>query len=221
MSYIINIAVERRLAVVVGAGSVARRKALDLVEAGATVTVIAPAACSQIEGLAGASRITLVRRPYAPGDLRGACLAIAATDDEDLNVRISRDAQSLGIPVNVVDRPALCTFTVPATVRRGDLTVAIATEGRCPAFAGVLREEFSARLGPEYAELVRLMGDLRQQMIAHDWNGRRIREGVHRLYGSGILDAVRRSDAAAVAEVVRSCLGTDFRIAFGDAEQTV
>ena len=90
--------------------------------------------------------------------------------------------------VNVVDRPALCTFTVPATVRRGDLTLAVATEGRCPALAGILREELEARYGPEYAELVGLFGEARKKMIELGWDGRRMRETLAGIYRAGVIE---------------------------------
>ena len=135
--------------------------------------------------LAGEKRIVAHGRPYRTGDLAGAFVAIAATDDEGLNARISKAAAAQNVLVNVVDRPVLCTFTVPATVRRGDLTIAIATEGRCPALAGVLREELEERYGPEYAELVGLFGEARKKMIELGWDGRRIRETLAGIYRAG------------------------------------
>jgi precorrin-2 dehydrogenase/sirohydrochlorin ferrochelatase len=74
---------------------------------------------------------------------------------------------------------------VPATVHRGDLTIAIATEGRCPALAGMLREELEARYGPEYAELVSLFGEARKKMIELGWDGQRIRKTLAGMYRAG------------------------------------
>jgi precorrin-2 dehydrogenase/sirohydrochlorin ferrochelatase len=112
-------------------------------------------------------------------------VAIAATDDEALNARVSADAAAISVLVNVVDRPALCTFTVPATLRRGGLTIAVATEGQCPALAGILREELEERYGPEYAELAGLFGEARKKMIELGWDGRRIRETLAGMYRTG------------------------------------
>jgi len=84
--------------------------------------------------------------------------------------------------VNVVDRPALCTFTVPATVHRGDLTIAIATNGRCPAFASILREELEGNYGPEYADLLDRFAQIRHRMVADGEPGPRIRETIAELY---------------------------------------
>jgi precorrin-2 dehydrogenase/sirohydrochlorin ferrochelatase len=194
MSYLVNLALEGRAAVVIGGGEVAARKVQDLLAAKANVTVIAPGLCGQIVALAGEKRIVAHGRPYRTGDLAGAFVAIAATDDEDLNARISGDAAAINVPVNVVDRPALCTFTVPATVRRGDLTLAISTEGRCPALAGILREELEQRYGPEYSELVSLFGELRKKMIELGWDGRRIRETLAGIYRAGAIDRIAAGD---------------------------
>jgi precorrin-2 dehydrogenase/sirohydrochlorin ferrochelatase len=185
MSYLVNLALEGREAVVVGGGEVAVRKVQDLLAAKANVTVIAPHLCEGIVALADEKLILMHGRPYSSGDLAGAFVAIAATDDEGLNARISEDAAAMHVLVNVVDRPALCTFTVPATVSRGDLTIAIATEGRCPALAGILREELEERYGPEYSELVSLFGEARKKMIELRWDGGRIRETLAGMYRAG------------------------------------
>jgi precorrin-2 dehydrogenase/sirohydrochlorin ferrochelatase len=185
MSYLVNLALEGRAAVVVGGGEVAARKVQDLLAAKAHVTVIAPQVCDRIVALADEKLIVMHGRPYRTGDLAGAFVAIAATDDEGINARVAADAAARNVLVNVVDRPALCTFTVPATVRRGDLTLAISTEGRCPALAGVLREEIEERYGPEYAELVGLFGEARKKMIELGWDGRRIRERLAGIYRAG------------------------------------
>ena len=190
MSYLVNLALEGRAAVVIGGGEVAARKVHDLLAAKANVSVIAPRLCDGIVALANEKRITAHGRPYHAGDLAGAFVAIAATDDEGLNARMAEDAAAMKVLVNVVDRPALCTFTVPATVRRGDLTIAIATEGRCPALAGILREELDARYGPEYAELVSLFGEARKKMIELGWDGQRIRETVAGMYRDGDRSAL-------------------------------
>jgi precorrin-2 dehydrogenase/sirohydrochlorin ferrochelatase len=190
MSYLVNLTLEGRAAVVVGGGEVAARKAQDLLAANANVTVIAPQLCDQIVALADQNRIAAYGRPYRTGDLSGAFVVIAATDDEGLNARISEDAVAINVLVNVVDRPALCTFTVPATVHRGDLTLAISTEGRCPALAGILREELEQRYGPEYAELVGLFGELRKRMIELGWDGRRIRETLAGMHRNGAVERI-------------------------------
>ena len=173
MGYVVNLVLNGRLAVVVGGGSVAARKIEDPMAAQARVRVIAAKPGTAIRSMADEGLIAGEWRPYCTGDLEGAFLAIAATDDESVNARVADDAQAASIPVKVVDRPALCTFTLPAVARRGSLAVAVSTGGLCPSLAGVLRDEIGQRYGPECADLVRLFGELRQQMIAMGWDSQR------------------------------------------------
>lgn len=210
MGFVVNLVLDGRLVVVVGGGAVASRKIEDLLAADARVAVVAPRACERIRDLANAGRIRARWGAYESADLEDAFLVVAATDDEAVNARVSSDAQARGLLVNVVDRPALCTFTLPATLRRGDLTLAVATEGLCPALAGVLREELEQRYGPEYEELVALFGRLRKQMIAQGWEGRRIREAVAELYRSGIAGLIASGDRSQIEEWIRARLGAGF-----------
>lgn len=206
MSYLVNLVLTGRPATVVGGGKIAARKVHDLLAAGAEVTVVSPAVCDPVEAMAAAGRIRLRRRPYADGDLRGASVVVAATDNEELNARVSRDAQSLAIPVNVVDRPALCTFTLPAVVRRGDLTLAVSTEGQCPALSSVMREQFEKEFGEEYAEVVSLLSGLRRDLIRQGCSGDRIREAVRNLYLAGIAEMIRTNDRQALEAARRAAL---------------
>ena len=178
MGYMANLVVEGREALIVGGGKIAARKAEDLLAAGARVTVVAPDICDEI----GALPVRQHRRPYQPSDIGDSFVVIAATDDEERNAQVSRDCVAHHVLVNVVDRPALCTFTVPASVHRGDLTIAIATNGRCPAFASLLREELEDRYGPDYGPLLERFEQERKRMIAGREPGPRIRERIAELY---------------------------------------
>jgi len=210
MGYLISLVLRDKPAVVVGAGSVALRKVLGLLEAGARVKVIAPQCCEEIRALAEAGRVDLVSREYGSGDLAGAVLVIAATSDEAVNRQISAHAQSLGILVNVVDRPASCTFTLPAVVRRGDLSLAVATEGRCPALARALREELESLYTEDHARLLGVMGGLREGMMARGWDSPRIQTALSDLYHHGLLGVLASGDRDAVETFLREELGEDF-----------
>jgi precorrin-2 dehydrogenase / sirohydrochlorin ferrochelatase len=205
MGYMVNLSLDGRDVLVVGGGEVARRKVEDLLAAKAHVTVVAPQICAGIVALAAQADVRAHARPYRSSDIRECSVVIAATDDEDLNAEVARDCISRNILVNVVDRPALCTFTVPATVHRGNLTIAIATEGLSPAFSGILREELEGRYGPAYGSLVELFGDLRKKMIAAGWKGSEIREKFASLYRDGIIEQL--SDESRLREFLASKLG--------------
>jgi precorrin-2 dehydrogenase/sirohydrochlorin ferrochelatase len=210
MGYVVNLVLDGKSAVVVGGGSVAARKIEDLLAARARVRVIAAAACAKVRSLADQGLITGEWRPYAAGDLEGALLAIAATGDESVNARVAADAQARNILVNVVDQPALCTFTLPAVMRRGDLAIAVTTNGRCPSLSAVLRDEIMERYGPEYREVAELFGQLREEMIALGWDGRRIMQAVSQMYRSGIAGMVKAADRALLREFLRARLGPEF-----------
>ncbi len=207
MAYIVNLGVRGKKAVVIGAGTVAARKVKDLLSAGAVVTVIAPEVCGEIAQAASEERLALLKRKFRKGDLRGAFIAVSAANDEEANREVAEEARAAGCIVNVVDRPALCDFTVPAAVKRGDLTIAVTTEGRCPTLAGLLREELEERYGEQYAALVDVMGRIRCEMIARGWESRRIRESLAELYKRGILEAATRRDEKALAALVQEICG--------------
>ncbi len=125
---------------VVGGGRVGSRKAAGLAEAGARVRVIAPRAA------AGLRAHQWERRNYRPGDLKGAFLAFAATDDRRVNRAVAVEARRRRIPVNVADSLEDCTFLAPARVSRGDLQIAVSTGGQDPRLAKQLRQRLEAEL---------------------------------------------------------------------------
>lgn len=210
MSFLVNLALEGRSALVVGAGPVAARKVQDLLAGGASVTVVAPKVCADLERLAQAGSIRLLRRPYEAADVQAMFVVVAATDDEELNATVSRHAQARGILVNVVDRPALCTFTLPAVVRRGDLTLAVATDGRCPAFASALREELESSYGPDYAGALDLLAELRREMIARGWSSPRIQQTVAAVYRAGLMRLIAAREYGGIGALLREKLGEEF-----------
>jgi siroheme synthase-like protein len=204
MGYMVNLSLRGRAALVVGGGEIARRKVLDLLAAQASVTVVAPRACAGIVELAEQGRIRAHWRPYRAEDIGDAFVAIAATDDNDVNVAVSRDATARNVLVNVVDVPALCTFIVPATVHRGDLTIAITTDGGCPSLASILREELEGRYGPEYGKLVSLFSELRRRMKALAWDGPTIREKLAAIYRDGVVELIAAGDERKLDELLES-----------------
>ncbi len=152
--------------VVIGGGQVALRKAQTLLEYGAKVEVISPELCPELAELVPmeSGEISVSRRQYRSGDLKGAFLAIVATNNKETNHRIAREARSQGVLVNVVDDAEHCDFILPSLVRRGDVTIAISTAGRSPALARKLRTRLEQVFGEEYATLVRVIDEVRCEL---------------------------------------------------------
>ncbi|WP_236212895.1 siroheme synthase CysG [Metapseudomonas otitidis] len=153
-----------RHVLVVGGGEIALRKARLLAGAGACLRVVAPEIDSQLVALVEQSQGLVHRRGYASGDLEGAVLVIAATDDEPLNAQISRDAQARGVPVNVVDAPALCSVIFPAIVDRSPLIVAVSSAGDAPVLARLIRAKIETWIPSAYGQLAGLAKRFRQQV---------------------------------------------------------
>jgi len=147
---------------VVGGGQVAERKVEPLLQARAQVTVISPALTPRLQCWAADQVITVHERLYRPGDLSGFALVFAATDDEELHRQVAAEARAAGVFLNVVDRPALCSFIVPAVISQGDLTLAISTGGASPALAKKIRLALEQSFGPEYGVALQLLARVRE-----------------------------------------------------------
>jgi precorrin-2 dehydrogenase/sirohydrochlorin ferrochelatase len=160
--YIACLKLKGRRCVVVGGGEIGLEKVEGLLACDGDVTLIAPAAEPPLQELAREGSIRWEQREYAgPDDLQGVFMAIAATDDTEVNIRVWEDAERRAMLVNVVDVPPLCNFILPAIVRTGALAIAISTAGSSPALAKRMKREIAAQFGPEYARLAELLGDVR------------------------------------------------------------
>lgn len=151
-------------AVVIGGGEVAERKVQGLLQADAAVRVVSPQLTPTLAQFAREGRIQVTARGYLPGDLAGARLVVAATDQPEVNAAIADDSAARGCLVNVVDDPQRCTFHMPAVIRRSGITIGISTGAASPALARHLRETLDAVLGPEYEPLVAILADLRTRL---------------------------------------------------------
>ncbi len=159
--YIACLKLTGRRCVVVGGGDVGLEKVEGLLACDGAVTLIAPEAIPALEELAAEGSIEWMRREYEPGDLEATFIAIAATDDTDVNVRVYEDAERRAMLVNVVDVPPLCNFILPAIVRTGPLAIAISTAGASPDLAKRIKREIAAEFGEPYARLAELLNGAR------------------------------------------------------------
>jgi siroheme synthase-like protein len=160
--YIACLRLSGRRCVVVGGGDVGLEKVEGLLACDGKVTLIAPSAQTALREHAREGSIEWLQRPYAGAeDLEGAFLAIAATDDTDVNIAVFNDAERRAMLVNVVDVPPLCNFILPAIVRSGPLAIAISTAGASPALAKRMKREVQELFGDRYARLALLLNEAR------------------------------------------------------------
>jgi siroheme synthase-like protein len=195
-----------RPCVVLGGGAVAERKVEGLLAASAVVTVVSPSLTPALRALVSARCIVHIARGYVPGDLAGARLAFAATDDGAINAAVAEEGRACGVWVNAADDPAHCDAILPAIVRRGPITVAIGTGGASPALARAVRERVELLLPEAYGALADIAGTARRELRAA---GRRasaeawqdaLRAGLAPLLdGEGPDEAARRLRARLVA----------------------
>lgn len=184
---------EGRRCVVVGGDAAAEQKAERCRAAGADVTVVAADPTPGLEDLAAAGALTLHRRPYRAGDLRGAAVAYASVREAAVIRTLRAEAEREHVLLNVIDVPEACDFYAPAVVARGDLQIAIGTGGASPGVAARLRRDLEARIGPEWAPYVAILGAVRQALPGGE------RAAVlDRLLDSDLLGLVRDGRADAV-----------------------
>jgi len=196
-----------RRAVVVGGGAVAEAKVGPLVDAGAAVTVVAPALTPGLALQAREGGLAHVARGYASGDLDGAWIVIAATDDPDVNHVVHAEAESRGVLVNVVDDPPYCGFILPSILRRGELVVAVSTSGNAPALAVRIRERIERELGDEYARFLTLAGALRKP-LAEKYPDFQVRRRLwYRLVDSDVLALLRAGDEPRARQRIAEIMG--------------
>jgi precorrin-2 dehydrogenase/sirohydrochlorin ferrochelatase len=197
-------------AVVVGGGSIAERKTFSLIQAGAEITVVSPSLTKKLEKAKSDRRIRHISRGYRKGDLRGSFLVIAATDSEEVNSRVARDAPAL---VNVVDVPSECNFIAPSVVRRGPLSVAISTGGASPAMAKTLRKELEKAYGPEFSGYLVFARQVRAEALARIGQKEQRERFLKGLASQKMLNMLRTEGLKAVKETIRERLdrlsGTD------------
>jgi precorrin-2 dehydrogenase/sirohydrochlorin ferrochelatase len=159
--YIACLRLSGRRCLVVGGGDVGLEKVEGLLACDGDVTLVAPDAIEALEDLAKEGSIRWERREYRSDDLDGTFLAIAATNDTDVNIRVYEDAEERAMLVNVVDVPPLCNFILPAIIRTGPLAIAISTAGASPALAKRIRDEIADEYGEPYARLAILLNEVR------------------------------------------------------------
>ena len=210
--YPINLNIHNRNCLVVGGGGVGTRKVITLLDCGARVTVVSPDPTPRLKKLAAEGSIQLKERSYRSDDVDQVFLVIGATDDENLNRQISKDAERVKILCNIADRPDVCNFILPAIVRRGDLAITISTSGKSPALAKRLRLDLQTQFGEEYADLLRLMGAIRDKLLRQAHEPEAHKALFNQLIDKDLIGLIKANNTKDINALLHEVLGEGFNI---------
>lgn len=186
--YPINIRIADRLCLVIGGGSVALRKVKGLLQAGARVRVISPEVEPELQRMSELQEIEWLEREYVEGDLRGAFLAFAVTDNSAVQDIIMTEAERSAVLLNSADDPQRSDFHVPAHFRRGKMLITVSTGGGSPALAKRIREQLEDNIVPEYEAVVDLLSLIRNQVVGRNDDSASHAELFRRLLHAGVVD---------------------------------
>jgi siroheme synthase-like protein len=195
--YPVYLDLQGRLAVVVGGTALAEEKARGLLDAGARVTVIAPAVTAGLAGLAAGGELVHRSRDFQAGDLAGAALVIVAEGPPEIRDVILAEARQGNVLINTVDDLPRCNWIAPSILRRGHLTIAISTAGKAPVLAVRLRQQLERQIGEEHARFLEMAAEVRAPLAARHPDFERRRERWYQLVDSDVLELLRRGEEEA------------------------
>lgn len=210
--YPVSLDITGKRCVIVGGGAVAQRKAERLLECGAQVVMVSRMLTPLLEKQKKANAIEHIDADYDKQTLRGAFLVIGATDRDDVNAQVSRDARSLRLLVNIVDDPDRCNFILPSLVQQGDLSIAVSTGGKSPALARKIREDLQRLYGPEYKKMLQIMGSVRKKILARGHASEANKAIFEALVHSDMLQAIREKNRIRVKQMIRDASGIDMDV---------
>ena len=198
--YPVSLSLAGRRVLVVGGGRIATRRVESLVEAGARVDVVSPAVSQEIADWAGAGQVTVALRPFEAGDVTGAWLCVAATDDPAVNRSVVVAAEGEQCFVSAAGDSAMSSARPMSVLRRGDHEVAVGTSGRAPAAAAWVCRRLATLVGPEYGVLIDLVAEARAEARpGANWQA---------ALDSGILDSIRAGRVDEARKGLRTCLSS-------------
>jgi len=208
--YPVNLDIKGRECLVVGGGAVASRKAQSLADCGARVIVVSLEFTEALKALEDSSTVSLISKTYESSDLDNKFLVIGATDNEALNRKINDDAEKRNMLCNIADVPDICNFILPAVIRRGDLSIAISTSGKSPAFAKKLRKDLESTFGEEYATFLILMGAIRKKLLAIEHAPEFHKPLFEKLIDNNLLDMIRTNNKENINQLLEEVLGSGY-----------
>lgn len=192
-TYPINVVLTDQLVVLFGAKGEIVHKIDGLLEVGATIRYIAPSADDEVKRQAALGDIEWLARPYQPGDLDGAAIVFASTNNESVDEQIWQEGQRNGQLVNVMDVLPRCNFHAASLLRRDQLTISIGTGGAAPALAVRIREKLEQALGEEYGRFLQLCSSIRQPLAARFPNFGERRERWYQLVDSDVISLLAQN----------------------------
>jgi len=194
---------------VVGGGNVAERKIEALLDCGAKINIVSNELTDKLKNLVEVYGIRHLNEEFSEKHLEGIFLVIAATNDKQLNHKVSKIAKKMGLLINAVDQLPDCNFIVPSIVKRGDLLIAISTSGKSPALAQKIRKQLDTQFGSEYEAFLVLMGRVRKEMLSKGLSQEENSRIFHEIVESDVLDALLRDDLKRVESILRRILPED------------
>jgi len=207
MGYVpLFMAVTDQPCVVIGGDAIAEQRVRALLAASAQVTVISGSLTPELHIMAANGTIQYRARALAAGDLTGFRLAYCVDPDPTIAACATAEARNLGVPINVTDRPELCSFIVPAMVKRGPLQIAVSTSGASPALARILRQELAECFGPSYELLLTVLTSARRYLRDHEPDPAR-RAALSHALARALRDPLTHADYAAAEAELRRCIG--------------
>jgi precorrin-2 dehydrogenase/sirohydrochlorin ferrochelatase len=205
--YPVFLKVQDKVCLVAGGGSVAARKVKSLLECGATVRIVSPELTPTLRELVEQGRAGWVPEPYSEEALADAFLVVAATGDAAVNRQVAADCERRGLPANIVDAPELCSFVVPAVVRRGELVIAVSTGGASPALARRIREQLEAQFDETYSVLPAALGAARDYIRQNVPDPVRRKELLTALGAADLLAVLKEGGPAALSACINNIIG--------------
>lgn len=207
--YPINLDIKNKNCLVVGGGSVGARKTSTLIKCGAATTVISPEFIPEFENIQRRGA-TLLKKKYSDNDLEKMFLVIGATDNPELNQKISRQAKEKGILCNIADLPDKSDFILPSIIDRDDLLITISTSGKSPALAKKIRMELDQEFGDEYTAFIILMGRIRNKLLSQNHDPDEHKKIFKNLVNSELIHTIKDKDNTKTNDLLHKILGNDY-----------
>jgi len=207
--YPINLDIRNKNCLVVGGGSVGARKTSTLIRCGAATTAVSPEFVPAFKNLEKQG-VILLKKEFKEDDLKNMFLVIGATNNRELNLKISRQAKTKRIFCNIADNLEESDFILPSIISRGDLLITVSTGGKSPALAKKIKENLEHEYGHEYADFLYIMGKIRKRLLLEKHAPNEHRTIFQALITRGLLDTIKDKDHIKTNNLLHELLGEDY-----------